>query len=156
MLGHWVNSSWDNLTLTIKTLWSCKTLGAIYPVTQYNIPPGLNLHNWITSFLQNLQWKWKRIHSAHFDKIQLILNAPQFFRWVTHTGFSIRDVLKVIVYYNVNARLTIMAHYMGNEMRHHPYFTNDYDNWNQQIRLSPQQCHLLESTLFAESDAVCK
>jgi hypothetical protein len=101
MLCHWVNSSWDYLTLKIQTLWSCKTLGAIYPVTQYNIPPGLNLHTWITSFLENLQREWKRIHSAHFDQIQLILNSPQLFRWVTYIGFSIRHVLKIVAYWQL-------------------------------------------------------
>jgi len=61
-----------------------------------------------------------------------------------------------MAYYNFNAKLTVMDNYKGNMIRYYPYFTDNYDSSNQQIRLSPQHCHLLESTLFADSDMVCK
>jgi len=61
-----------------------------------------------------------------------------------------------MAYYNFNAKLTVMAHYVDNVIGHYTYFTDNYDSSNQQIRLSPQHCHLLESTLFADSDMVCK
>jgi hypothetical protein len=60
-----------------------------------------------------------------------------------------------MAYYNFNVTLTIIVHYVGNMIRDYHYFT-DYNSSNQQIRLSPQHCHLLESTLFADSDMVCE